>query len=186
MGKNSLSLTLIMVLVLSLGAMAFAAPSFDNVGYEVKVTSPYAEFEDDEVFYFEVDVNADQGLQNYYVQTKNFEVRSTTRYRIELQMFQYGGPGGIQVDWNAPRYGTIIDLFDAAVQGWPVSGFGWKNVDNFQTRVDYNTLNGKTNASVHTLGLKLVLVEDSGVRRVLELPSGSYRGILRLVVTENL
>lgn len=184
MRKSLLSVMLIIALVMSVGVMANAKSSSDDVRYEVAVTSPFVQWVDTSDFSFVVDVN--EGLKDSYQQTKQFEVRSTTRYRIELQLLQYGGPSGISVNPDSPRKGTIEDLFDAAVQGWPSSGFKWEKLDNFQTRVDYNTLGSPSKSSVHTLGLKLVLRDDNGKKWVRELPSGTYHGVLRLVVTENL
>lgn len=180
MRKSLFSIMLIIVLVMGVGAMAFASPSTDDIGYEVTVTSPYAQWVDTDPFVF--DVNASEGFQNFYEESRQFEVHSTTYYRIELQLLSYSGPQGIKlIQDNSIVTGTLADLFEVQVRGWG----GWKKLKNFQTAVDYNTLNGSNFATLN-VDLKLILADGTSNRLVWSLPSGQYGGYLRLVVSEKL
>lgn len=188
MRKTLFSMILVVVLVMGVGVVSFAAPSKETLKCDFQVINPFLEWLDPESFSFLVD--ATKSLDDFYPQEAHFNVHSTTSYDIELKL--KGIRGKFETIVMNKVGETWENMFDAELAGWMSGqwGSGYENVPGFSRPVDYNTLaHYGNNWREHTLNLRLVLVDEvnsNKTRRVKQLPNGTYYGKLIVTVTEKL
>ncbi len=160
---------------------AFAADDTGAATLTTEVLSPYVEWVWDDANGYNL-INASLGLDNVYLFSQEFKVRSTTSYSISAEITA-DWPGVVMDDSNAAvahrdehdaafdiaatfrNYEKWLQFDKPIVNKWT----GW--INNARSHYGFlarsiNTLGTPDNEVVHSLGVALVLVDDVAYKGV--------------------